>query len=62
MTASVMLFTECKNGNTANNGFLSITDSGESQEVAFEDVATDISIVPLICDEPMDGNVTDPGR
>ena len=55
MTACVMLFAECKKENTVHNGVLSITDSSESQEVAFEDVATDISIVPLICDEPIDG-------
>lgn len=55
MTACVMLFAECKKENTVHNGVLSINNSSESQEVAFEDVATDISIVPLICDEPMDG-------
>ena len=53
MTATVMLFTECKKGNTVNNGVLSINNSSESQEVAFEDVATDIRIVPLISDEPL---------
>ena len=53
MTATVMLFTECKKGNTVNDGVLSINNSSESQEVAFEDVATDIRIVPLISDEPL---------
>ena len=53
MTASVMLFTECKKGNTVNNGILSINNSSESQEVAFEDVTSDIRIVPLISDEPL---------
>lgn len=53
MTATVMLFTECKKGNTVNDGVLSINNSSESQEVAFEDVATDIRIVPLVSDEPL---------
>lgn len=53
MTASVMLFAECKKGNTVNDGVLSLNNSSESQEVAFEDVATGISIVPLISDEPL---------
>lgn len=53
MTATVLLFTECKKGNTVNNGILSINNSSESQEVTFEDMVTDISIVPLISDEPL---------
>lgn len=53
MTASVMLFAECKKGNTVNDGVLSINNSSESQEVTFEDMVTDISIVPLISDEPL---------
>jgi len=53
MTAGVMLFSECKKGNTVNDGILSINNSSESQEVEFEDVATDIRIVPLISDEPL---------
>ena len=53
MTATVMLFTECKKGNTVHDGVLSINNSSESHEVAFEDVATDIRIVPLISDEPL---------
>ena len=53
MTATVLLFTECKKDNTVNDGVLSINNSSESQEVTFEDMATDISIVPLICDEPL---------
>lgn len=53
MTACVMLFAECKKANTVHNGVLSINNSSESQEVAFEDVATDIRIVPLISDEPL---------
>lgn len=55
MTAGVMLFSECKKGNTVNDGILSINNSSESQEVEFEDVATDIRILPLISDEPLDG-------
>lgn len=53
MTTTVMLFTECKEGNTVRDGILSINDSYNSQEVAFEDVATNIRIVPLISDEPI---------
>ena len=53
MTASVMFFTECKKGNTVQDGFLSINNSSEGQEVAFEDVATDIRILPLVSDEPI---------
>ena len=55
MTACVMLFAECKKENSVKNGILSINNSSESQEVTFEDVATNVRIVPLISDEPMDG-------
>lgn len=54
MTACVMFLTECKKTASFEN-FVSITDCDKSQEVAFEDVATDISIVPLISDEPIGG-------
>ena len=54
MTACVMLFAECKKGTNAQEGVMSITDASDCQEVAFEDVATDIRIVPLISDEPID--------
>ena len=53
MTATVMLFAECKKGNNVHDGILSINNSSESQEVEFEDVATDIRILPLISDEPL---------
>ena len=54
MTATVMLFTECKK--TASfDDLVSIKNADEAQEVAFEDMATDIRIVPLISDEPIDG-------
>lgn len=54
MTATVMLFTECKKTASFEN-FVSITDCDQAQKVAFEDVATDIRIVPLISDEPVGG-------
>lgn len=50
----VILLAECKKGNTVHDGILSIKDAGESQEVTFEDVVTDVRIVPLISDEPID--------
>ncbi len=54
MTACVMLFTECKKTTSFEN-LVSINNADEAEEVAFEDVATDISIVPLISDEPIGG-------
>ena len=54
MTATVLLFTECKKTQSFVN-FVSITDCDKAQEVAFEDVATDVRIVPLISDEPVGG-------
>ena len=54
MTAIAMLFTECKKTASFEN-YISIADPDDSQEVAFEDVATDIRIVPLISDEPVGG-------
>lgn len=54
MTATVMLFTECKKTQSFEN-FVSITDCENTREVAFEDVATDVRIVPLISDEPVGG-------
>lgn len=53
-TVSVLLFTECKK-NASFVNFVSITDSDVTQEVAFEDVATDVRIVPLLSDEPVGG-------
>ncbi len=54
MTAIAMLFTECKKTASFEN-LVSINNADEAEEVAFEDVATDISIVPLISDEPIGG-------
>ena len=54
MTAIVMSFTGCKKTQSFVN-FVSITDCDKAQEVAFEDVATDVRIVPLISDEPVGG-------
>lgn len=54
MTACVMLFTECKKTASFEN-LVSITDCDKAQEVAFEDVTTDVRIVPLISDEPIGG-------
>lgn len=54
ITATVLLFTECKKTQSFVN-FVSITDCDKAQEVAFEDVATDVRIVPLISDEPVGG-------
>ena len=54
MTACVMLFTECKK-NASFDNLVSIKDADVSEEVAFEDIATNIRIVPLISDEPIDG-------
>ena len=54
MTATVMLFTECKR-TVSFDDLVSIKNADEAQEVAFEDMATDIRIVPLISDEPIDG-------
>jgi hypothetical protein len=54
MTAIAMLFTECKKTASFEN-YISIADPDDREEVAFEDVATDISIVPLISDEPIGG-------
>ena len=54
ITATVLLFTECKKTQSFVN-FVSITDCDKAQEVAFEDVATDVRIVPLISDEPIGG-------
>ena len=54
MTATILLFTECKKTQSFVN-FVSITDCDKAQEVAFEDVATDVRIVPLISDEPIGG-------
>ena len=53
MTAGVMLFTECKKSSSVHDGILTINDANNCQEVAFEDVATNIRIVPLISDEPL---------
>lgn len=54
MTAIVMSFTGCKKTQSFVN-FVSITDCDKAQEVAFEDVTTDVRIVPLISDEPIGG-------
>lgn len=54
MTAIVVSFTGCKKTQSFVN-FVSITDCDNAQEVAFEDVATDVRIVPLISDEPVGG-------
>ena len=54
MTAGVMLFTGCKKSSSVHDGILTINDANNCQEVAFENVATDIRIVPLISDEPID--------
>ncbi len=54
MTACVMLFTECKK-NASFEKFVSIADPDNSEVVAFEDVTTDVRIVPLISDEPIGG-------
>ena len=63
MTAIAMLFTECKKTASFEN-YISIADPDDSQEVAFEDVATDVRIVPLISMSPLAAapasNVTDP--
>ena len=55
MFLSVMLFAECKKGNVTDNGILTIKNAAECKEVTFEDVATNIRIVPLISDGPLDG-------
>lgn len=49
-----MFLTECKKTASFEN-YISIADPDDREEVAFEDVATDISIVPLISDEPIGG-------
>ena len=54
MTAIAMLFTECKKTASFVN-YVSIADPDDRQEVAFEDVTTDVRIVPLISDEPIGG-------
>ena len=54
MTACVMLFTECKK-NASFDNLVSIKNADVSEEVAFEDIATNIRIVPLVSDEPIDG-------
>ena len=54
MMSCIMLFAECKKS-VSNDFVLTIKDAGDCEEVAFEDVATDIRIVPLISDEPLDG-------
>ena len=54
MMSCIMLFAECKKS-VSNEAILTIKDAGDCEEVAFEDVATDIRIVPLISDEPLDG-------
>ena len=51
---SIALFTGCKKEMAVHEGVVSITDPTKSMEVAFEDVATNIRIVPLISDEPID--------
>ncbi len=51
---SCIMFAECKKGTNVHDGILTINDANNCQEVAFEDVATDIRIVPLISDEPID--------
>lgn len=51
---SIALFTGCKKEMAVHDGVVSITDPTKSMEVAFEDVATNIRIVPLISDEPID--------
>lgn len=54
MTAIAMLFTECKK--TASfEDLVSIKNADQAQEVTFEDMATNIRIVPLVSDEPIDG-------
>ncbi len=54
MTATVMLFTECKKTASCVN-FISVADSQKSQEVSFEDATSNVRIVPLISDEPIGG-------
>ena len=54
ITATVLLFTECKK-KASFEDLVSIKDADQAQEVAFEDMATNIRIVPLISDEPIDG-------
>ena len=52
MTACVMFLTQCKK-NASFEKFVSIADPDNSEVVAFEDVTTDVRIVPLISDEPI---------
>ena len=54
MLSCIVLFTECKNGAVADKEIVSIEKAYDSDEVAFEDVAADVCIVPLISDEPLD--------
>ena len=52
MTAIAMLFTECKK-KASFEDLVSIKNADQAQEVTFEDMATNIRIVPLISDEPI---------
>ena len=54
MTAIAMLFTECKK-KASFEDLVSIKNADQAQEVTFEDMATNIRIVPLVSDEPIDG-------
>ena len=54
MATALLLFTECKK-KASFEDLVSINDADQAQEVAFEDMATNIRIVPLISDEPIDG-------
>ena len=54
MTAIAMLFTECKK-KASFEDLVSIKNADQAQEVTFEDMATNIRIVPLVSDDPIDG-------
>ena len=54
MATALLLFTECKK-KASFEDLVSIKDADQAQEVAFEDMATNIRIVPLVSDAPIDG-------
>lgn len=50
----VFLYVGCKKITVSEMDRISITDPASFVDVAFEDVATDIRVVPLISEEPID--------